>query len=262
MNKSLSSKYLCDPTANTSSLGVFRDITKLYAFVMLVVITLVTADLMTNYTFSPSINGLNEFVLVVLKVPVSISAVYISVIGLIALNHRSEQTRVQIAETRGQNIFSNHFKHREYFIEYAKELYPERFNTKTGRLIIIYRHLFPKSLGGDLTLNNNIIHDFIECCGSLQKIVQQKSFSVSDLAINDLDTLLKLCHSIGYDCPECQTLDMDKLSYDEKPRRLASCMYQDLAIIYDFLSFSENELKIVESSFLSLSNRIKSLGLK
>ncbi|CAK1965408.1 hypothetical protein VCRA2114E365_300032 [Vibrio crassostreae] len=67
-----------------------------------------------NFTHSGFNNLLDYF-----KVPLGFLALTIPVGAVFAANHRSEQTKKQIALTHNQNLFTNYYKHIEEFDKYA-----------------------------------------------------------------------------------------------------------------------------------------------
>lgn len=69
-----------------------------------------------------NVEGLKFFFLDAMKVPGSILAFYLAVLGLIGANHRSEQTKKQISATGEQNLFANYFKHLEEFKKHVDGL--------------------------------------------------------------------------------------------------------------------------------------------
>ncbi|OOE78235.1 hypothetical protein BZG72_15705 [Salinivibrio sp. PR6] len=83
-------------------------------------------------------NNLLEF----FKVPIRLLAATLSIIGLIALAHRSEQSAKQIKLSEEQNIFSNHYKNKEEFWKYI-ETSPNKDYIK--KHASTYDFIFPKS---------------------------------------------------------------------------------------------------------------------
>ncbi|MEZ8274022.1 hypothetical protein AB6C54_23405 [Vibrio splendidus] len=74
-------------------------------------------------------------------IPLTIASSSLPLVGLVALNHRSEQTAKQIEVAQEQNIFTNYYKHREEFIKYVDNQLPDReVNT-----LHAHRVLFPNS---------------------------------------------------------------------------------------------------------------------
>ncbi|EHK1074245.1 TPA: hypothetical protein NKV10_002231 [Vibrio parahaemolyticus] len=64
--------------------------------------------------------GVNYLVFELFKAPVAVAGFALPLLGLIGLNHRSEQTKKQIEEASVQNDFANFYKHREEFLKGAK----------------------------------------------------------------------------------------------------------------------------------------------
>lgn len=93
--------------------------------------------------------GISYFFLDILKVPLSSLAVFISILGIIGLNHRSEQTKEQIELSRKQSDFSHHFKNQEEFIKHVQTAVPE-WVLRQSDIRIFYQNLFPNSEKGDL----------------------------------------------------------------------------------------------------------------
>ncbi|VXC71361.1 hypothetical protein [Massilia sp. 9I] len=125
--------------------------------------------------FDLSSDGLNTAA-TLFKVPIGIGTLSIPALALLAANHRSEQTRQQMALTldqikrtdlqiniaQGQNIFSNYFKHFEEF--------ENRYQKKEGVFDAAYvkdthkahRNIFPAARRGDLSVGKDFLHFFTE----------------------------------------------------------------------------------------------------
>lgn len=130
-------------------------VTRLFAFKLVLAIGLVGAITSTsvliyysNLQADLTYKGFNHF-FVVFKFPVSVLAAMLSVIGLIALAHRSEQSARQIQQSakqiklsEEQNIFSNHYKNKEEFWKYI-ETSPNKDYIK--KHASTYDFIFPKS---------------------------------------------------------------------------------------------------------------------
>ena len=69
-----------------------------------------------NFTYSGFNNLLEYF-----KVPLGFLALTIPVGAIYAANHRSEQTKQQLALTRQQNLFTNYYKHIEEFEKFTSK---------------------------------------------------------------------------------------------------------------------------------------------
>lgn len=94
-------------------------------------------------------NNLLEF----FKVPIRLLAATLSIIGLIALAHRSEQSAKQIKLSESQNNFSNYYKHREEFIknfeDKQKSQWPPKLIKIEGDAIEFHHVLYPGARRGD-----------------------------------------------------------------------------------------------------------------
>ncbi|OOE92626.1 hypothetical protein BZG77_14595, partial [Salinivibrio sp. IB643] len=116
--------------------------TRLFAFKLALRVGLLGAITSTlvliycsNLQLDLTYKGFNHF-FVVFKFPVSVLAAMLSVIGLIALAHRSEQSARQIQQSakqiklsESQNNFTNYYKHVEEFEKYIKKSNFEIENT-------------------------------------------------------------------------------------------------------------------------------------
>lgn len=135
-----------------------------------------------KYSFSFSSEGFNNAV-TLFKFPIGLLTVSIPALALLAANHRSEQTKRQMALTlnqiersdrqieisHSQNRFSNYFKHHEEFDKrFKKDSDSTPFVWSTSYL---YGLLFPEARKGNLNLSLEAKNDleicasvFIECC--------------------------------------------------------------------------------------------------
>lgn len=129
----------------------------------------------SNLIYNPSYEGVNNL-LVVYKVPLSLLALIIPTVAIIASNHRSVQAAKQIELSNTQNIFTNYFKHKEEFESYLK-----RFDTNNDKLFedadYLHRLIFPNAIKGDLSVCKEEINslkedisDFKELCRQLETV--------------------------------------------------------------------------------------------
>lgn len=142
-----------------------------------------------HYPFDFSGQGFNRFA-IYYKVPTGFLAIGFTLVGLCAANHRSEQSKAQMALTANQNIFANHFKHLEEFEKYCKARHEhneaafrktQEFYSKHKSPIAefvrrdthitpthyraVYRQIFPDSKSGDFAISNEYLGEigvFIE----------------------------------------------------------------------------------------------------
>jgi hypothetical protein len=167
-----------DPAPSTSSLfdpeKAFLDLAIVRNTIALILFLSITsaASIYTKgqYPFDFSSYGFNNAANL-FKVPIALLTLSIPLLALLAANHRSEQTKRQMALTatqiartdrqiaiaQGQNIFSNHFKHLEEF--------EKRFKKKdksTPHLISAHKvHglLFPMSRKGDFSVDKDVLRE-------------------------------------------------------------------------------------------------------
>lgn len=100
----------------------------------------------SNLVSDKSYAGFNNF-FVIFKVPVLIASSLIPIITLLALFHKSEQSKVQ-------NDFSNYYKHIEEFTNYINLFGDGKFKVDVRKL---HRRLYPMSKQGYLMISNEII---------------------------------------------------------------------------------------------------------
>jgi hypothetical protein len=103
--------------------------------------------------------GFNSFV-EIFKVPLSILAIAITVIAILATMHRSAQTKEQILSANKQNAFSNYYKHIEEFEKYMNTA----IKSKTlifENLRLAHKCLFPNAFQGNYNVDNSYL-EFIE----------------------------------------------------------------------------------------------------
>jgi hypothetical protein len=135
-----------------------------------------------KYNFSFDSEGFNNAV-TLFKFPIGLLTISIPALALLAANHRSEQTKRQMALTlnqiersdsqieisHSQNRFSNYFKHHEEFDKrFKKNTESPPFAWSTSHL---YGLIFPEARKGNLQLSLQAKDDleecattFIECC--------------------------------------------------------------------------------------------------
>ncbi|MDV6251655.1 hypothetical protein [Vibrio sp. EA2] len=103
-----------------------------------------------------NVDGLKFFFLDAMKVPGSILAFYLAVLGLIGANHRSEQTKRQIEEARVQNDFSNYYKHREEFFKYVDGI-NKNGHFITSSMTTFHQTLYPDSRNRNFSVSRKQI---------------------------------------------------------------------------------------------------------
>lgn len=159
-----------------------------------------------NFTYTGFNNLLNYF-----KVPLGFLALIIPVGAVFAANHRSEQTKKQIALTHNQialahnqNLFTNYYKHIEEFEKYCEKSLTRSFNSKSlNRFIgnnkdldlrqmhkILYTDLMKS---GDTNTNIELLEE-IDSIGinMFNPLTHEKEASVGDIRTSVLTAMLKL----------------------------------------------------------------------
>ena len=178
-------KSFFDPHKSLLELGVIRLAASLLILAFLFSTFAISAHKELFWKFD--YEGFN-YAIKIFKVPFGIAALAIPIMGILAANHRSEQSREQMRLTSEQNIFSNHYKHVEEFEKYCirvhdriiendkatRERYeksegimkhfastsfiPTNINSKFSRLI--YKKLYPSSINGDMRLSEEFLNSF------------------------------------------------------------------------------------------------------
>nr|PMI03110.1 hypothetical protein BCU55_06005 [Shewanella sp. 10N.286.48.A6] len=97
-----------------------------------------------------------DLIVTTYSVPLTTLSLIVPLVGLIALNHRSEQTNQQIKTslkqtqmTLEQNLFTNYFKHKEEFHHFCEKLENDYPGYKSYTQLWMYDHIFPNSRNGD-----------------------------------------------------------------------------------------------------------------
>ncbi|MCK5605541.1 hypothetical protein KAR91_26850 [Candidatus Pacearchaeota archaeon] len=106
--------------------------------------------------------GFNN-VFTIFKWPLTLLALIIPIVALLAANHRSEQTKAQILSTNEQNVFANYYKHIEEFEKYLSS-HITNTNSKITNTRNTHRALFKDADKGDFLLSPNI-RESIELAG-------------------------------------------------------------------------------------------------
>ncbi len=130
-----------------------------------------------------NVEGLKFFFLDAMKVPGSILAFYLAVLGLIGANHRSEQTKKQISATGEQNRFSNYFKHLEEFKKHVDGL-EHRDQIDMTKIRLLHDNVFPRAYDfGEYSIDRGQLDHIV---GLLQAI---KMFLYQVKTVGDLNSL-------------------------------------------------------------------------
>lgn len=148
----MTKKKLFDPEKELTELPIFWWV--LILGLLGTVVTILIISLASNLEWCGTYECFN-FAVSAFRVPLGCLTVTLSLIGLIAMAHRSAQTKIQIKlsnaqyfSSQQQNIFANYYKHLEEF-----EKYTEHYKTLFPSIKMRYIHhkLYPKAKEGDLT---------------------------------------------------------------------------------------------------------------
>ncbi|MGF1761097.1 hypothetical protein L4D76_24890 [Photobacterium sagamiensis] len=203
----------------------------------------------SKLTWDPSYEGINNFV-EIFKVPLSIVALIIPAVAIIASNHRSIQTAAQIKISIQQNIFTNYFKHKEEFVKYLSE-YDDLFKGLKEPVCndpsFLHKLFFPNVMDGDYSVDKEIlitieedISDYLALCKSLCKVDEDYLFNINE--INDeientskyyeISSELLSYHMIG----STQKLDVSELGLGVNsifiPYNITQLLYQYVILVF------------------------------
>lgn len=102
-------------------------------------------------------DGVNYLVFELFKAPVAVAGFALPILGLIGLNHRSEQTKKQISATGEQNRFANYFKHLEEFKKHVEGL-EEKHQIDMSKIRMVHDNLFSQAYEyGDYNISSNAL---------------------------------------------------------------------------------------------------------
>lgn len=193
-----------------------------------------------SYAWNFSAIGFNSFY-DTFKVPIWIAGLSLPISGLYAAIHRSAQTHAQIQVMHAQNIFTNHFTHREEFSKfYEDEL--KSVNTLPKRPAVeIHDFIFPNTIKGSFSVNPK----FIEC---------RKELSTR---LSHMDTLED--YSI-----DSRLLLRDSISYIRDTLKVNHLINKDNLSILEFLYFIDRSCKLFseEAVFMEVVTKLHSIQKK
>lgn len=120
------------PEERFFSLKLTKAVLWSFGFMFVITFTISFCDAVA-LEFKPTSEGVNYVVFELFKAPVAVAGFALPILGLIGLNHRSEQTKKQIASatlqlaiSERQNLFNNYFKHLEEFKKHIESMDGER----------------------------------------------------------------------------------------------------------------------------------------
>lgn len=177
----------------------FKKATVIYAVLAVIFASIILWDLWNNYILDVSIDGLNHSISSMFAPLIKLTAAYASFVGLLALNHRSIQSKEQIAKAerqielanrqfelaskqfklaQKQNVFTNYYKHIEEFTKYIENkggVFKGLNSHKAHRI------MFPDAKEGDYTPRQldmkNIETSISFACGYLRQALEDNDYS-------------------------------------------------------------------------------------
>lgn len=171
-------------------------------FISLSILALISTILIiinSNLEWLLDYKGFNYFV-EIFKVPLSIMALMITFVAILATMHRSSQTKELIIITNKQNSFSNYYKHIEEFEKYMDSVFSHS-TVICKNLRLTHRYLFPNSVDGDYSIDRDFLfvieNKFSVCKYLLTKFNQDGEYSVHKLIFEtylNIDNVFSLLH--------------------------------------------------------------------
>lgn len=149
LKSSLNSEKIFDARKNFFNLGIVWVTVFILSSAAIVFFMLIFNS--SNLIFDSTYAGVNNLV-EIYKVPLALLALNIPFIAILGAFHKSEQTRLQIKLSEGQNLFANHYKRLEEFTKHIEKFeHPDKgFKCETKT---IYRFLYPESSLGNYALS-------------------------------------------------------------------------------------------------------------
>ncbi len=140
------------PLKSFISLPIVWGVIGILTLSSILVATLITVN--SDFVWNFDYQSINK-IFTIYKLPLTILALIIPIVALLAANHRSEQTKAQILAANEQNIFANYYKHIE---EFEKFIGSHILNNqiKITNIRNTHKALFPSANLGSYALDNNI----------------------------------------------------------------------------------------------------------
>lgn len=205
----------------------------------------------------------------IFHIPLAIASSALPLAGLVALNHRSEQTARQIELAQEQNTFTNYYKHREEFVKFINS----DFKDEQVDAFLAHSVLFPnaKKIGikppfplelGIYGLLRKIIGSLYNCTSA--KLVNNEKEIVLNQALQNLVSTINvssvspftLSLNGEYRNSEADVTDLCFTIIDKITDQLL--LLQKLTIFEDQSSYKEYESLI--SALVSYLNEIGMMG--
>lgn len=142
--------FRLDPLKSFTELFVFK-----FTIVFSILISTLSTSLIilnTEVAWQFDYLGFNTFV-EIFRFPLSVLAIAITIIAILATMHRSVQTKEQILNSNKQNVFSNYYKHIEEFEKYMNSVIKDK-TLMFENLRATHKMLFPVAEKGNYNISN------------------------------------------------------------------------------------------------------------
>ena len=267
-----------DPDKSSLELGVVKSL----IYFVLIVVFLSSLSIVFNEGLWGNLqldaDGFSRFVSM-FRFPLGVAASSVPIFALLIGNHRSVQRIRAMRLQEEQNIFANHFKHREQFLEFWGDLC-ERYDFKCSSRILPYRNLFPNSEEGDFSLSglfDKTQKESYESLDSLYFKATTEGEPKTKVTDEDIYSVLKLYYAIGLplglnwvlpeECFESSPKLLDStLEYFSKVSRFL-CEVQEYKTEYGNLLITKQQMEfydrqnvsveLVDSCFAKVIERIR-----
>lgn len=144
MKQYLKSLFIEEPDVRFFTLRMTKFVLAIFGIPLIITIIISLTEALT-LPLELTTEGVNRFVFEIFKAPMAIVGFALPVLGFVGFNHRSEQTKKQIAVAQEQNLFTNYFKHLEEFSKHLEKNVGEQYLIK-HKLRMSHDNLFPEAM--------------------------------------------------------------------------------------------------------------------
>ncbi|MDF4987855.1 hypothetical protein P3583_09640 [Vibrio parahaemolyticus] len=206
-------------------------------------------------------DGVNYLVFELFKAPVAVAGFALPLLGLIGLNHRSEQTKKQISATGEQNRFANYFKHLEEFKKHVEGL-EERKKIDMTKIRMVHDTLFSRAYKfGDYKIDSeelNIVCDFLRGADEYLKGIETEDDFIKlpeELSyLYSSQTMFGMKSVIRNDIASFSSLDLDRVERIKTNKKYILDLVEFAKILRSVIAFSNNV--VWDSRLGTLANNI------
>lgn len=137
-------------------------------------------------------------IITIFKVPLGVLASLVTILMLLAVAHRSEQTKEQIRESRTTNRLSNYFKHIEEFEKFMLKVSNAYEDVDFQGVRRLHKILFPDAKSGDFSICPKLIEKIRYLIFYLAK-TEQTDCSFKGIYSPEIDVMSSMNHGLGHD---------------------------------------------------------------